>query len=333
MALGAQHNPSATFLTFKIVTSALLVAWCSHSPWLTEHLFVLLQAVFGIRWPAREWAFRFGLDVHVPFLGMLVALGAHRARAQQAYAHPLWPRAVLAGMLLAVCALGGWAALALGGADKRAYNAIHPIVSGAPVLAYAVLRNAHPALRGASSRFFVFVGRISLETFVIQYHFWLAADTKGVLVVLPGRAWKGANGVLVTAMFGFLAHRVAGATGVLTEWVCAKPPQVPAPVLLLPTVTQAVVQAPRDQRVEDAEDETPLMAGNHAEGVTEGNTEDKTEEETTRRLDDGAAHGTDRRRGRSGAPSWANGVRLGMKGKLAAILLVMWVLNLLWPVE
>ena len=35
------------------------------------------------------------------------------------------------------------------------------------------------------SSFFAWFGRISLELFIGQYHIWLAADTHGVLVLVP----------------------------------------------------------------------------------------------------------------------------------------------------
>ena len=53
------------------------------------------------------------------------------------------------------------------------------------ILGYIILRNATVALRGKHSSLLAGLGRISLETWVSQGHVWLAADSHGVLVLLP----------------------------------------------------------------------------------------------------------------------------------------------------
>ncbi|CAG8766033.1 17146_t:CDS:2, partial [Acaulospora morrowiae] len=40
-------------------------------------------------------------------------------------------------------------------------------------------------LRNATSGLFVFFGHFSLETYITQFHVWMAADAKGLLVVTP----------------------------------------------------------------------------------------------------------------------------------------------------
>jgi len=103
---------------------------------------------------------------------------------------------------------------------KFTYNKWHPYISVLPIVAFAVLRNSNPILRSASSRAFSFIGTCSLETFVIQYHFWLAADTKGILLVIPGTKWRPVNIFVSTLMFVWLSHKVANATVELTAWFC-----------------------------------------------------------------------------------------------------------------
>lgn len=53
------------------------------------------------------------------------------------------------------------------------------------IIGYIALRNASLALRGKHSALLAGLGRISLETLVAQGHIWLAADSHGVLVLLP----------------------------------------------------------------------------------------------------------------------------------------------------
>jgi len=51
--------------------------------------------------------------------------------------------------------------------------------------------------------------QVSLELFLTQYHLWLAFDTQGLLVVLPGHPW--ANAMLTTVVFVVVANELAKA--------------------------------------------------------------------------------------------------------------------------
>jgi hypothetical protein len=119
--------------------------------------------------------------------------------------------------------------------SKLTYNHWHPYISSIPVLAFIVLRNANVALRSTFSRVFAFIGRCSLETFVIQYHLWLAGDTKGVLLVIPGTQWRPINFLITTAMFVYVSDRMADATTDITNWICGKTSNT------LPTITTMAI--------------------------------------------------------------------------------------------
>lgn len=63
----------------------------------------------------------------------------------------------------------------------------------------------------------------SLETFICQFHVWLAGDTKGLLVLLPTPRLRFVNMVFTTLIFLFLSNQIARVTGELTEWLLAAP--------------------------------------------------------------------------------------------------------------
>lgn len=74
------------------------------------------------------------------------------------------------------------------------------------IISYIVLRNVSGVLRTRFSSLFAWFGRISLELMVCQCHIWLAADTHGVLVLLPG--YPVLNGLIVSFIFICICHEV-----------------------------------------------------------------------------------------------------------------------------
>lgn len=73
--------------------------------------------------------------------------------------------------------------------------------------------------------FIVFTSLSSLETFICQFHLWLAGDTKGLLVLLPWPRLRFLNMVFTTLVFLFVSNQIATSTGHLTDWICGKVPK------------------------------------------------------------------------------------------------------------
>ena len=222
MAIGSQHNGQTLFLVIKIVTSACLITWFMREPWLLETIFEFLRRTCGIHWSAREWAFRVNLDLWIVYSGMITALAVVKIRELRLTEHPHWPLVVKVSIGTSFVAVIWFFGFELYQESKFTYNRWHPYISSIPVLAFVVLRNASIPLRSTSSRFFRFIGRCSLETFIIQYHLWLAGDTKGVLLVMPGTRWRTINFVITTIMFVYVSDRMADATTDITNWICGK---------------------------------------------------------------------------------------------------------------
>ena len=151
------------------------------------------------------------------------------------------------------------------------------MVSIVPILAFVFLRNSTPLLRSCSSVVFCFIGQCSLETFIIQFHGWLASDTKAILLVLPATRWRAINIVISTVCFVWLSHRVAGATGEITEWLVGKKRSLPPPVTAQqpPTVVlQRVVDGPADAGVPES---IPLMNQDRKQGKLGADDEESAE--------------------------------------------------------
>ena len=130
---------------------------------------------------------------------------------------------------------------------KSQCNDIHPYISAFPIIGFIVLRNipgnvlectasfmfvkprnyhafAHQNtesswpgwFRTRYSSFFAWFGKISLELFISQYHIWLAADTHGVLVLLPD--YPVLNVILTSFIFVCAAHEIHSSTSTLKTY-------------------------------------------------------------------------------------------------------------------
>lgn len=338
MFAGSQYNDRTVFLVGKIFLSMGLVTWFMSQPWLLETLFKFLEHLCDIRWSAREWAFRVNLDLWIPYVGMLAAIAVIKVRELRLTDTPQWPLVAKGGIGVSAVIMLWYFAFELSQPDKFVYNTWHPYISFLPVGAFVILRNANGVLRSASSRAFAFIGRCSLETFIIQYHLWLAGDTKGILLIIPGTRWRPLNMVLTTFVFIYISHRVSEATGVITKWICggAKKPAS------LPTTTSDATSSSRpspSSSSQNAGGEVIFMAPE--EGETSGQKgenqlppEPDTPARPLRGWADRLAEGT------SSHPSASPGFRVwygerewnpGVGTKIVIGGVVMWLLNVIWP--
>ncbi len=209
----SQYNNRTPFLLAKIFLSAGLMAWFFWDKRLLEMLFEILYKFCGIRWSAREWAFRVSLDMWIVYVGILVSIAVMKIHEMRLTENPRWPNIVVASTVVSGVCIVWFFVFELCQESKFTYNAWHPYISFLPIISFVILRNANPVLRSASSRGFVFLGKCSLELFIVQFHFWLAGDSKGVLVVLPSTRWRPLNFVITSVMFIYICDRIAWATG------------------------------------------------------------------------------------------------------------------------
>lgn len=235
MWTGHAYNDRTPFLVVKLLIAAGLTGAYFKIEGPLEGTFSVLNTVFGTAWNAKEWRFRVTLDMWVVWTGMFTALAFIKIKEARITERPEWPTWQRWTIWVSAISMTGYFVFELTRASKFVYNAYHPYISVIPVLAFCVLRNATPYLRSTSSKFFIFFGQCSLETFIIQFHLFIAADTRGIIMMIPGGAWMRPINFLVTSVvFVFVSNQTASATGSLTEWICNKgagrlPHSAPAP--------------------------------------------------------------------------------------------------------
>ena len=236
MAIGHARNRSRRFLMVKLAVSAISTTALIRTPGVFETLFRGLETCFNIRWNVTEWRFRLQLDCYIVYAGMLSgaflasSMNAPNADPPERNAPERLIRRISATLRLACLVTAAVVPLifhhfARRAPDKYAYNAWFPYVSAAPVLAYVVFRNISRRTRSFHSLMFAWMGQHSLETFTLQFHIWLGADTTGLLslgVFGPILGEKGARRLdlaILTVIFLWVCWHVAAATQTLTGWI------------------------------------------------------------------------------------------------------------------
>ena len=246
--VGNKPGAEPTFLVVKIVVSAIVVTALIRVPGILEHIFQSLRLTFNLKVNVTEFRFRLGLDLYIVYIGMLAAIlylqiSGRAPCTETCLATSIRQFPTLFRTLTIIASailLPTYFLLIHYFPTKYTYNAYHPYMSFIPVTSYMVLRNSHPLLRSHHSRLFAWIGRISLETFVLQYHIWLAGYTKGLLRLgLLGRdttngflknhgAWPTwIEVVIITAFFLWTSYKVSDATQNLATYLVG--PSRPSP--------------------------------------------------------------------------------------------------------
>ncbi|GJN86090.1 hypothetical protein PLIIFM63780_009667 [Purpureocillium lilacinum] len=219
LAIGSGYNDTSNAVIAKIVMSAFAVASVFLFTPLSEWVFAILRSVFRIDWDLHEWQFRVSLDILIVYVGMLAGMASVRSK--------LWNRLLVgtkfSGFIGLVIMAGYWYLSNGHFAVKQDYNWWHPYASFAPIIAFITARNIAAPVRVFYSKAFAWLGRCSLETFTLQFHIFLASDTKGILLLdgltgdgsLAADRWR--HLVVIVPFFLWLSHTTAEATGHLTK--------------------------------------------------------------------------------------------------------------------
>ncbi|RPA71875.1 Cas1p-domain-containing protein [Ascobolus immersus RN42] len=217
-----ESNDSPRFLLTKTAVAAFTTFTIIHLPYLLEFFLGTLHLFTRIAWSAPQLRYRLSLDAFIVYVGILVAALIHNPSSIPASIQALHPNRIpiSVGTLIAYFLFASTL-------SKSTYETLHPFLSPFPILAYITLRNATPDARQVHSKAMSWLGRFSLETFTLQFHIWMAADTRGILDLgflrYQGGWWF--NLLLITIAFIYVSRKVATATEILTTWIVGKAPE------------------------------------------------------------------------------------------------------------
>uniref|UniRef100_A0A8C5M6S3 CAS1 domain containing 1 n=1 Tax=Leptobrachium leishanense TaxID=445787 RepID=A0A8C5M6S3_9ANUR len=214
-------------LMIKFAFMLLCICFLSYSQGSFEKVFSLwpISKLFELNGDVYEWWFRWKLDRYAVFHGMLFAFIYLALQKRQILSEgkgePLFSYRISNILLFfSVVSFLTYSIWASSCKNKTECNEMHPTISVVQILAFVLIRNIPGYARSIYSSFFAWFGKISLELFICQYHIWLAADTKGILVLIPGSPML--NIIVSTFIFVCVAHEISNITNSLAQILVPK---------------------------------------------------------------------------------------------------------------
>uniref|UniRef100_A0A8C2ZNT1 CAS1 domain containing 1 n=1 Tax=Cyclopterus lumpus TaxID=8103 RepID=A0A8C2ZNT1_CYCLU len=209
----------------KLLGLLLFICIFAFSQGFFERIFSIwpISTLFELNGSIHEWWFRWKLDRFAVIHGMLFAfiylVLQKRQVLSEGKGEALFsPKISNLLIFLSVVSFITYSIWASSCKTKAECNEMHPYIS--VMLSFILIRNIPGYARSIYSSFFAWFGKISLELFICQYHIWLAADTKGILVLIPGN--PSLNIMVSTFIFVCVAHEISLITNDLAQMVIPK---------------------------------------------------------------------------------------------------------------
>jgi hypothetical protein len=220
LAIGGNNSDLQAVLV-KICISCLVVSIVLLGTPVTRWMFSILKIILQVQWNGEQWRQHVTLDMFLVYVGMLTAVLNREAKGTNISIHP----GLRAGLgLVSLLAVGHYFQVT-SGLPTSTYTNWHAYLSVTPILAFVALRNISGLARNHHSRAMAWLGRCSLEIWILQFHILLAADGEGILVVdglfgdgsLLGDRWR--TLVIVLPIFLWISHSVANSTAYIVKLI------------------------------------------------------------------------------------------------------------------
>jgi len=212
---------------FAILFTTIFIVWGNESLCETVFSLPLIRELFmTANGGLRTWAVRSMLDRYTVFFGMSVcfiyAILKKRLIIEEGKAKE-WLfsfKTSVAVLVVSSIAIIAYEIQAFTCRTEHSCNFTHSIASCVPILSFVLIRNTPGILRHHYSSFFAWVGEMSFELFLAQYHIWLVNDTNGILVLIPDHSTI--NAIVTTFVFIWITHEAKVVCRILADQLITK---------------------------------------------------------------------------------------------------------------
>ena len=236
LRIGQSWNETLGLLLVKVVLAGLLTTIFIHAQGFLELWASLFSIIFRANINVDDMCFHLGVDKYVVFVGIIVAAVDTRIRSVLRRPHKqlsdleyLTKRHFIIHQIFliafAIITVPTFLVSMQRAKTMDAYEWWVPYAAWLPALSFIILRNATAYLRARYCASFAWLGRISLELYVLSQHIWLAGDGRGVLRIgfrygsgtFLGDKWR--DVFILTPVLAWMAWKVHDATKVTTAWL------------------------------------------------------------------------------------------------------------------
>jgi hypothetical protein len=236
LRIGQRWNKCFALLVVKVMLAALLTTMFIHAKGILEMWASFLSIVLRAQIDVEDLRFHLGMDKYVVFVGIFIAAVHIKVRSIIRTPHQ---QLDLTGFIirryfslhqlllvtLAIIIIPMFWILTRRFKTKGDYDWWVPYIVWLPALSFVILRNTSSFLRARYCPSFAWLGRISLELYLLSQHIWLAGDGRGILRIgfrygsgtFLGDKWR--DLVILTPILVWLAWKVHEGTKATTAWL------------------------------------------------------------------------------------------------------------------